>query len=249
MTISLIIPCYNEEANIQKGVLDRIGNYTGHKEYFKEVIIVDDGSSDDSAAMIKKEYLKVFPKFRLIENAHAGKGEAVISGIEAAKGEYVLFADIDLATPLEEAEALMKHAGDASPIVIGSRKSARAGAPFLRKVQSVGFIIIRDIFLGLGGLKDTQCGFKMFRRKEALEIIKRLVVFEKNHTVDGSSVSAGFDLEFLYIARLLGYGIAEVPVRWKHVETKNVKFIKDTIETLRDLARIKYYSMTGKYKK
>lgn len=249
MTISLIIPCYNEEANIQKGVLDRIGNYTSHKDYFKEVIIVDDGSSDDSATIIKNDYLKEFPKFRLIENAHAGKGEAVISGIEAAKGEYVLFADIDLATPLEEAEKLMEKASDEFPVVIGSRKSARAGAPFLRKVQSVGFIIIRDIFLGLGGLKDTQCGFKMFRTKEAHEIIKRLVVFEKNHMVDGSSVSAGFDLEFLYIARLLGYGIAEVPVRWKHVETKNVKFIKDTIETLKDLARIKYYSMTGKYKK
>lgn len=249
MTISLIIPCYNEEANIQKGVLDRIGNYTGERNYFKEVIIVDDGSSDDSAAIVKKEYLTHFPKFRLIENAHAGKGEAVISGIEAAKGEYILFADIDLATPLEEAEKLMEKASDEFPIVIGSRKSARAGAPFLRKVQSVGFIIIRDIFLGLGGLKDTQCGFKMFRRKEALEIISRLAVFEKNHVVDGSSVSAGFDLEFLYIARLLGYGIAEVPVRWKHVETKNVKFIKDTIETLKDLTRIKYYSMTGKYKK
>ncbi|MGB4966043.1 MAG: glycosyltransferase, partial [Microgenomates group bacterium] len=86
MTISLIIPCYNEEANIQKGVLDRIGNYTGERNYFKEVIIVDDGSSDDSAAIVKKEYLTHFPKFRLIENAHAGKGEAVISGIEAAKG-------------------------------------------------------------------------------------------------------------------------------------------------------------------
>ena len=249
MTISLIIPCYNEEANIQKGVLDRIGNYTGDRDYFKEVIIVDDGSQDDSAAIVKKEYLTHFPKFRLIENAHAGKGEAVISGIEAAKGEYVLFADIDLATPLEEAEKLMEKANNETPIVIGSRKSARAGAPFLRKVQSVGFIIIRDIFLGLGGLKDTQCGFKMFRKKEALEIISRLAVFEKNHVVDGSSVSAGFDLEFLYIARLLGFGIAEVPVRWKHVETKNVKFIKDTIETLKDLARIKYYSMTGKYKK
>ncbi len=249
MSISLIIPCYNEEANIQKGVLDRIGNYTGGRDYFKEVIIVDDGSNDDSAAIIKKEYLPHFRKFKLLQNAHKGKGEAVISGIEAARGDYVLFADIDLATPLEEEVQLMEKASNEFPIVIGSRKSARAGAPFLRKVQSVGFILVRDMFLGLGGLRDTQCGFKLFRRKEANEIISRLVVFAKSHTVDGSSVSAGFDLEFLYIARLLGYGIAEVPVRWKHVETKNVKFIKDTIETLKDLARIKYYSLTGKYKK
>lgn len=249
MKLSLIIPCYNEEANIQKGVLDKIGNYTAEHDEFVEVLIVDDGSTDESAAMIKDYYLNHFSKFRLLENAHAGKGEAVIAGIEKAKGEYVLFADIDLATPLEEAQKLIVQTGNQFPIVIGSRKSGRVGAPLLRRLQSAGFIIIRDLFLGLGGLRDTQCGFKLFRRKEALEIVNRLQVFGKNHTVNGSSVSAGFDLEFLFVARLLGYGIKEVPVHWKHVETKNVKFIKDTIETLKDLAQIKYFSLTGKYKK
>ena len=245
--VSLIIPCFNEEANIQKGVLDKIGNYTRHHDEYYEVIIVDDGSTDASAVIIKNEYLSDFPKFRLIENKHAGKGEAVIAGIEAAKGDAVLFADIDLATPLEEASKLLEETRDEFPIVIGSRKSGRIGAPILRKLQSAGFIIIRDIFLGLGGIRDTQCGFKLFRTKEAMEIISRLQVFGKNYKVEGSSVSAGFDLEFLFIARKLGYGIKEVPVRWKHVETKNVKFIKDTVETLKDLAQIKYYSITGRY--
>ena len=100
MKISLIIPCYNEELNIQKGVLDKIGNYTKDNEYFGEVLIVDDGSSDLSKTIIRQKYLKQFPKFRLIENNHKGKAFAVITGIEKAREEYVMFSDMDLATPI-----------------------------------------------------------------------------------------------------------------------------------------------------
>src|SRR3989338_6621876 len=110
MNISLIIPCYNEEVNIQKGVLDKIGNYTHDHHMFREVLIVDDGSSDGTKKLIKELYLPRFKQFRLIENKHQGKAIAVITGIEQAKHEYVLFSDIDLATPLEEAEKLVERA-------------------------------------------------------------------------------------------------------------------------------------------
>jgi len=246
MNISLIIPCYNEEANIQKGVLDKIGNFTRNDDQFVQVMIVDDGSNDHSKKLIKEEYLNQFPKFRLIENNHQGKAFAIISGIEKAKGDLVIFSDIDLATPIEESEKLIKQIGEYD-IVIGSRKSNREGAPFLRKIMAVGFIIIRDLLIGLKGIKDTQCGFKIFNRDVALKIINKLKVFHNKRIAEGSSVTAGFDLEFLFIALKLGYKIKEVPVTWLHVETKNVNFIRDSLETLIDIFKIKYYDLLRKY--
>jgi len=245
--ISLIIPCYNEEINIQKGVLDKIGDYTKNNSVFTEIIIVDDGSSDNSKKIIKNKYLKSFSKFKLIENKHQGKAFAIISGIRASKGNWVMFSDIDQATPLEESEKLIAVARKNIPIVIGSRNSQRVGAPFLRKLMAVGFIFIRNLVLNLKGIKDTQCGFKLFNKSAALKIVNNLKVFHNNRQASGSSVTAGFDLEFLFLAAKLRYQIAEIPVSWRHVETKNVSFIKDTIETLKDIIRIKYFDLTKKY--
>ena len=246
MEISLIIPCYNEEANIQKGVLDKIGNFTRNDGRFVEILIVDDGSSDNSKRLIKEEYLNQFSKFKLIENSHQGKAFAIITGIEKAKSDLIMFSDIDLATPIEESKKLIEQV-DKYDIVIGSRNSRREGAPLLRKIMAVGFIFIRDIFIGLSGIKDTQCGFKIFKREAALNIINKLNVFHTKRKAEGSSVTAGFDLEFLFLALKLSYRIKEVPVTWLHVETKNVNFIRDSIETLKDIVKIKYYDLLRKY--
>jgi len=246
-TITLIIPCFNEATNIQKGVLDKIGNFTAHDGSFVEVLIVDDGSTDDSRNLVKADYLPSFPKFRLIENPHGGKAQTLITGMREAKGDVVMFTDIDLATPLEESTKLMKEVDAGYRIVVGSRSSHREGAPFLRKVMAVGFIYIRNFFIGLRGIRDTQCGFKAFERTAAQTIIEHLRVFGKIRSVRGSSVTAGFDLEFLFLAAKLGYNIKEIPVTWKHVETKNVNFIRDSMETMKDIVRIKYYDLIGKY--
>ena len=247
-TISLIIPCYNEELNIQKGVLDKIGNYVHHIPAIKEVIISDDGSTDNSKKLIKKEYLSQFPLFRLLENEHKGKAQTLISAILSEKSDYVLFTDIDLATPIEEVEKMIKEIEKDTDIIIGSRSGTRAGAPFTRKIMAVGFIFIRNFIIGLKNIRDTQCGFKAFRTDAAKRIIHSLIVFKNTQGVDGSSVSAGFDLEFIFLATKMGFSIAEIPVVWKHVETKNVHFINDTIETIQDILRIKYYDITGTYK-
>lgn len=246
MNISLIIPCYNEVANIQKGVLDKIGNFTKDDNRFGEVIIVDDGSTDDSKKIISERYLKTFKKFKLIENNHQGKAFAVITGIRKAHSDYVLFSDLDLATPIEEAKKLINEASK-NDIVIGSRSTTRKGAPLLRQIMAVGFIYIRDVIVGLPRIRDTQCGFKLFNRKKALNIIDKLKVFKNGHIVKGSSVSAGFDLEFLFLANKMKYSIKEVPVTWRHVETKNVNFVKDSVETLSDMMKIKLYDLRGKY--
>jgi glycosyltransferase involved in cell wall biosynthesis len=247
MKISLIIPCYNEELNIQKGTLDKIGNFTKDDERFLEVIIVDDGSTDKTKKIIKEKYLTLFKKFKLIENKHQGKGFALITGIKNAKSDYVAFSDFDLATPIEEINKLINYSKD-YPIIIGSRNTQRKGAPIIRKIMAIGFIFIRNLLIGLRGIKDTQCGFKLFKKDAALKIINKLVVFHQKRKAKGSSVSAGFDLEFLFLANLLGYKIKEVPVVWHHVETKNVNFIKDSIETLIDIFKIKLNQILGRYK-
>ncbi|MGC9031654.1 MAG: glycosyltransferase [Minisyncoccia bacterium] len=247
MKISLIIPCYNEQLNIQKGTLDKLGNFTKNDNRFLEIIIVDDGSTDNTKKIIKQKYLSLFKKFKLIENKHQGKGVALITGIKNAKSDYVVFSDFDLATPIEEIDKLIKYAKE-YPIVIGSRNSQRQGAPIIRKIMALGFILIRNLLIGLKGIKDTQCGFKLFKKDIALKIIDKLVVFQQKRKVKGSSVSAGFDLEFLFLANFLGYKIKEVPVIWYHVETKNVNFFKDSFETLIDIFKIKINQILGKYK-
>lgn len=247
MTVSLIIPAYNEEINIQKGVLDKIGNYTKENSDFLEVIIVDDGSTDKTKVLIKQNYLKKFAHFRLIENNHKGKAQAIITGMKEAKSDVVMFTDIDLATPIEEGEKLLAALQNGHDIAIGSRNTHREGAPFLRKIMAVGFIFIRNSLIGLNNIKDTQCGFKAFNKKAALKIIEKLQVFKKQSSIQGSSVKAGFDLEFLFVAARLGYKIKEISVTWKHVETKNVNFLRDFLDTMKDILAIKYYDLTKKY--
>lgn len=248
MKISLIIPCYNEQANIQKGVLDKIGNFTKNDDRFLEVLIVDDGSTDGSISMIKNKYLKEFKKFRLITNSHSGKAYAVIRGIKEGSGDYIMFSDIDLATPIEESEKLIKELNNGYEIVIGSRSGHREGAPLTRKIMALGMMFIRNYIVGLPGITDTQCGFKIFKSDSIKKIVGNLQVFNKNViSAEGSSVSAGFDLEILYIGSILGYRIKEVPVIWRHVETKNVTFIKSSLEGLYEIFLIKWNDIQNKY--
>lgn len=244
---SLVVPCYNEEVNLQKGVLDKIGNFTKNDERFSEVLLIDDGSTDKTKKIIKEKYLNQFPKFSLIENKHGGKAFAIMTGVQKSKGPFVMFSDIDLATPIEESEKLIEAIETGFDIAVGSRSQDRVGAPLARKILARGFILVRDLLVGLQGIRDTQCGFKIFKREVALNIFQKLQVFKVGHAIQGPSVSAGFDLEFLFIARKLKYTIKEVPVIWRHVETRNVNFITDAVETLKDIIKIKYYDFRGVY--
>ena len=248
MNISLIVPCYNEESNFQKGVLDKIGNYIKDDSRFAEVLIVDDGSTDKSREVIQTKYLNQFSKFRLVAAPHQGKAMTVITGIKEAVGTFVFFTDADLATPIEEVEKLIaEQERTRAEIVIGSRGSTRPDAPLARKIMALGMITIRSLIVGLHGIKDTQCGFKLFQREAALKVIEKLVVFKRKSVGSQASVSAIFDLEFLFIAKKLGYDVREISVFWRHVETRRVSFVKDVIESLIDMARLKWYEMKGRY--
>ncbi len=245
--ISIVIPSYNEMANLQKGVLDKIEHFFSKQKYSYEIIIVDDGSDDGSVEFVEK-FVKENPKFKIIKNQHLGKAGAVTAGMLNAKGEYVLFTDMDQATPIEELNKLLPFA-EKYDIVIGSRNSHRKGAPWTRLLMAKGMIMLRSTIVGVKGISDTQCGFKLFRKDVSDTLFTKLKNFHHGYKkISGSSVKAGFDVELLFLAQKLGYKIKEVPVNWLYVESRRVSPIKDSIEALEDLVIIKINDVLGKYK-
>ena len=246
--LSVVIPSYDEMANLQKGVLDKVNHFLSEKQFHFEVIVVDDGSTDGSAQFVKK-FCENNSNFRLINNPHLGKAGAVTTGVFNSKGEYVLFTDMDQATPIGEINNLLPYFDKGYDVVIGSRKDQRKGSPWTRKIMAKGMMLLRTILVGIHGISDTQCGFKMFKNSVAQVLFKKLNKIHNNfQKVKGSSVSAGFDVEILYIAQKLGYKIKEVPVDWLYVETRRVNPIKDSIAGIIDLLRIKSKDLRGEYK-
>ena len=162
-----------------------------------------------------------------------------------ANGDIVIFDDMDQATPIDQLEKILPKFSNGYDIVIGSRVG-REGAPLIRKTMALGFSILRNLVLRLP-YKDTQCGFKAFKKKASNEIFKRLQVFNQQQAQFGASVSAGFDLEILYVARKLKLKVAEVPVVWHHKEGTKVNPIKDSWEGLRDLMKVILNAIQGKY--
>lgn len=244
--LSVVIPAYNEETNIRLGALDKVSRYLDHQSYPWEVIVVNDGSSDQTGTLIK-EFVRVNRPFRFIDNPHQGKAATVITGVLAAKGTHVLFSDLDQATPIKEIEKILPWFEKGFDVVIGSRKGRREGAPFLRRCMARGFMFLRTVILGLNGISDTQCGFKAFRTDRATLIFKRLELYGKKKTVSGAMVTAGFDIEVLFLAKTLGFAIKEVPVEWHYVETRRVNPITDSLQGLSDIITIRINAWKGKY--
>ena len=219
--LSVVIPCFNEERNLRLGALEKVAHYLNQQKYSWEVIVVDDGSHDDSVRLIKN-HLTEHPGFRLLEKSHHGKASTVSAGVLASGGDYILFTDMDQATPINQLGNLLPQLTKGFDMVIGSRNTDRRGAPLLRLAMARGFMLLRNLILDLG-LTDTQCGFKAFTRSAAHNLFPRLIVFDKNYTGSGSSVTAGFYVELLYMAKLRGYKIAEVPVAWTNGPTTRMR--------------------------
>lgn len=246
--LSVVIPCYDEMANLQKGVLEKVKLFLDKKKFSYEVVVVDDGSTDGSAAFVRG-FATENRNFYLLENSHLGKAGAVTKGVLNAQGEHVLFTDMDQATPIEELDKLLPHFKSGYDVVIGSRGTIRKGAPWSRALMGSGMILLRSLIVGLPDIRDTQCGFKMFRREAAKKIFSKMDKLHNGfHQITGSNVTAGFDVELLYLAQKLGYKIKEVPVRWLYVETRRVSPVRDSIQGLMGLLRIKRNVMEGKYR-
>jgi dolichyl-phosphate beta-glucosyltransferase len=244
--LSVVIPAYNEETNIRLGAVEKVILYLEKQTYNWELLLVDDGSTDQSLELLE-DISKDNTNIRLMRNTHQGKAATVISGILAAKGAIALFTDLDQATPIDQLEKIMPWFGRGFDIVIGSRSGQRKGAPFLRLIMARGFMLLRWIVLGLGGISDTQCGFKAFRREITDDLFRKLQVYRQARTVSGSMVTAGFDIELLFLAKKTGLRIKEVPVEWHYVDTRRVNPLKDSIQGISDIIRIRVNSITGKY--
>lgn len=245
--LSVVIPAYNEEINLKRGVLDSVSEYLKKKDFTWEVLILNDGSKDGSAKILK-EFCSRRKGFEFFDEPHRGKGGTIIRGSELASGRYILFTDMDQSTPIDQFDKFIKKFKNGSDVVIGSR-DGRPGQSFVRKIMAYGLSTSRTMILRLP-FKDTQCGFKCFSKDAAKKIFSKMLVFKPSVSKSQTgSVTAGFDLEVLFVARKLGLKITAVPVEWyEYGQRKEVSPIKDSYEGLRDMIKIRLFALRGMYK-
>ena len=227
--LSVVIPAYNEESRIGATLL-RVQEYLDAQSYDSEILVVDDGSTDATRDVVAAIPVGRTPISVLHYDGNRGKGYAVRYGMLRAAGDFVLFSDADLSTPIEEVEHLFAAMEDGTEIAIGSRDVPGSK---LEKRQSLlrefgGKCFNRMVRTVVRGIHDTQCGFKLFTRGAAQNVFSLC-------QVDNFS----FDIEALFLGRQLGYRIAEVPVRWTHMEGSKLVLRRDAPRMLRTLFRIR----------
>jgi glycosyltransferase involved in cell wall biosynthesis len=239
-SLSIIVPAYNEQVRLPD-TLRHIQDYLLRSDFrFHEILIVDDGSTDGTVAAAK-EFAGCDPNIRVLHNTgNHGKGYCVRQGMLKATGEWRLFSDADLSTPIEEIEKLWCAVErDGGEIAIGSRAVDRSligvHQPGFRENAGKVFNAVMRATIGLP-IADTQCGFKLFRGDIAHEIFSRQTIER-----------FGFDVEVLYIAFKRGYTVAEVPVRWNHVEGSKVGMLTG-LKAFAELAEIRIKSLRGRYR-
>lgn len=236
-TLSIVIPAYNEERRLP-ATLDRVLLYVEKTSIpVSEILVVDDGSRDGTAKLVEAREGIV----RLVSNpGNRGKGYAVRNGMLAAKGDWILSTDADLSAPIEELERLLAAARrENAAVAIGSRaldrRLVKVHQPMMRELSGRAFNMAMRMVTGLS-FRDTQCGFKLFRRDAAQKIFSRQIE-------EGFS----FDVEDLLIARALGLRAIEVPVEWSNVEGTKVS-LSQGIKSFADLVRIRSRAVRGSYK-
>lgn len=235
---SIIIPAYNESARLG-ATLDRVLNYLAAQHWDAEVVVVDDGSRDDTAEMVRAR-ARTAPALRLIENpGNRGKGYSVRNGMLNATGDVRLFTDADLSAPIEEADKLFAAIHQGADVAIGSRwlqpdtQSQRQS--LLRQFYGRTFNLLLRILLGLK-FKDTQCGFKAFTRNSAHELFSK-------QTIEGW----GFDAELLFLAQRSGLRVKEVPVVWSDAEGTRIHPLRDGLRMIAEVLAIRWNAVAGKY--
>ncbi len=234
MSVSVIIPAYNEAERLPLTLKATAEVFAARGEAF-DILVVDDGSTDGTASLVA-EFAKQHPEYTvqcLGYGGNRGKGYAVRYGMLRATGDRRLFCDADLATPAEEYDVVLAAMSAAdTEIGIGSRPLRRSQLlvhqPWYREALGRGFNQAVQI-LAVPGIEDTQCGFKVWTAQAAEDVFSRC-------KLDGFA----FDSEALFIARRLGYRIAEVPIRWSHKDGSKVSMVRDGLRMLRDLASVRW---------
>lgn len=235
---SIIIPAYNESARLGS-TLDRVLHYISSQAWNAEVIIVNDGSRDNTAELVR-QYASSHSCLRLLENpGNRGKGYSVRNGMLNASGETLLFSDADLSAPIEEAPKLFSAIEGGADVAIGSRwlrpELQTQRQSLLRQFYGRLFNLALRIVLGLN-IKDTQCGFKAFTRSAAQKIFPQQQIERW-----------GFDPELLYLARTWKLKTVEVPVRWAHVEGTRISPLRDGLRMFGEVLKVRWNALTGKY--
>lgn len=251
ISLSIIIPCFNEEKNLKREIFLQIKRYLVKQDFKWEVIISDDGSTDKSLEIIRSQ-IKGWKNFRVLANEHGGKPTALWNGIKAAKGNYVLFTDLDQSTPIQELTKLLPFLDKNVGAVIGSRGLVRKNFPVYRRMGSIIFMSFRKLFI-LPEIDDTQCGFKLFRKSVVAKAFPHLQYFSSGKKAVGWSVSS-FDVELLHIVKKMGYKIEEVPVIWSDSDESESKgggmsrYLNESKEMLLQIYRVKANELNGFYK-
>lgn len=240
--LSVIIPAFNETANFKRGKLNEVYAYLSSRKYPTELIIVDDGSTDNTLSLLQ-QFAKKHKGVTILAEPHRGKAGTVKAGMLAATGKYRLFTDFDQSTPIDEVEKMLVFFDRGYDVVIGSREvegAARMKEPWYRHFMGRGFNLLVNI-LAVRGIHDTQCGFKILSEKAAMDLFPRLkaTIQPKKDAFTGA-----FDVELLFLARKRKYRIAEVPVQWRHVKTQRVSPIKDSVRMFWQLILIRLAYLT-----
>lgn len=238
-SISIVVPAFNEEARLPSTLEAVLAYLRPRKFAFVEVLVVDDGSRDNTAAVVES-WRRDHAGIRLLRNpGNRGKGFAVRHGVLEARGEWILYTDADLSAPIGELDKLLDAAGRAgAQVAIGSRALDRSlvgvHQSAFREISGRAFNLVMRWITGLP-FHDTQCGFKLFRADAAREIFSR-------QQLDGFS----FDVEDLVIAKVLGHRVIEVPVVWNNVEGTKVSALAG-MASFFALLGIRWRALTGRY--
>jgi dolichyl-phosphate beta-glucosyltransferase len=236
--LSIVVPAFNEAKRLP-GTLPRMIEYACRLRESVEIIVVDDGSSDATADVVAAMARECDVVSVLRSDHNRGKGAAVRRGVMAARFGHVLFSDVDLSTPLEETAKLRAALASGADVAIGSRRVAGSDVqvhqPWLRELAGRTFSGIVSLLL-LPGIHDSQCGFKAFRQPAARALFSR-------QRLDGF----GFDAEVLWLARQLGYRVAEIPIVWRDDRRSNVRLLRDSGGMLLDLGRVRLNGWAGRY--
>jgi dolichyl-phosphate beta-glucosyltransferase len=234
--LSIVIPAYNEEKRLPK-TLEQVISFATSQSYPAEVIVVENGSADRTLT-IAQSFAERYPQIRVIHNPERGKGLAVKRGMLEAQGDYRFMCDADLSMPIQEVKRFLPPQLSEYDIAIASREApgaVRYNEPYYRHFIGRGYnLLIRG--LALPGLHDTQCGFKCFRGEVAEDLFRR-------QTFAGWS----FDVEVLFIGRVRGYKILELPIPWYYNAESKIKVLSDSFNMGRDLIQMRLNALRGVY--